>query len=117
MSSQKITRQLVKCVSVPPNSGPTLKPSIRNPAQAAIAAARRSGGELVSTAASVQGTANAAARPCKARPDSSTACVPAMAMMQEAAPNSARPAIEASRAPNRSAARPPSTTKAAETTR
>ena len=45
-----------------------LKPSIRNPAQAPIAAALRSGAALVPTAANVLGTANAAERPCKARP-------------------------------------------------
>ena len=115
--SQKIARHPVKCVSAPPSSGPMLKPSIRNPDQAPIAAARRSGAALVSTAASVLGTANAAARPCMARPASSSVCVPAMAMMQDAMPNSTSPAIDARRAPNRSAAWPPSTMKAAETTR
>ena len=115
--SQKITRQLVKCVSAPPMSGPMLKPSIRKPVQAPIAAALRSGPALVSTAARVLGTANAAAKPCKARPASSTACVPATAMMQDPTPNSASPTIEVSRAPNRSAAWPPSTMNAAETTR
>ena len=115
--SQKITRQPVTWVSAPPSSGPMLKPSIRNPVQAPIAAARRSGAALVSTAASVLGTANAAARPCRARPASSSVCVPAVAMMQDATPNSANPTIDASRAPNRSAAWPPSTMKAAETTR
>jgi hypothetical protein len=71
----------------------------------------------VSTAASVLGTANAAARPCKARPASSAVWVPAVAMMQDAAPNSTNPAIDADRAPNRSAASPPSTMQAADTTR
>ena len=116
-SSQKITRQPVTCVSAPPSSGPMLKPSIRKPVQAPIAAALRSGGALVSTAASVLGTANAAAKPCKARPASRAASVPAVAMMHDATPNSANPTIAASRAPNRSAAWPPSTMKAAETTR
>ena len=115
--SQKIMRQPLKCVSAPPSSGPMLKPSIRKPVQAPIAAALRSGAALVSTAARVLGTANAAARPCKARPASSAAWVSAMAMMQDATPNSANPAIDASRAPNRSAAWPPSTMQAAETTR
>ena len=115
--NQKIARHPVKCVSAPPSSGPMLKPSIRNPVQAPIAAARRSGVALVSTAARVLGTANAAARPCKARPASNAACVPAVAMMQDAMANSANPAIDTSRAPNRSAAWPPSTMKAAETTR
>ncbi len=116
-SSQKIARQPVMCVSAPPNSGPMLKPKIRKPLQAPIAPARRSGAALASTAASVLGTANAAARPCKARPASSPAWVPAIAMMQDATPNSANPAIDARRAPKRSAAWPPSTTNAAETTR
>ena len=116
-SSQKITRQPTACVSAPPASGPMLKPSIRNPVQAPIAPALRSGPAPVSTAASVLGTANAAARPCKARPASSAASEPAVAMRQDAKPNSANPTIDASRAPNRSAAWPPSTMKAAETTR
>jgi hypothetical protein len=94
-----------------------LKPSIRNPVQAPTAAALRSGAALVSTAARVLGTANAAARPCKARPANSAACVPAVAMMQDATANSANPTIDASRGPNRSAAWPPSTMQAAETTR
>jgi hypothetical protein len=115
--SQKITRQLVTWVSTPPSSGPMLKPSIRNPVQAPIAADLRSSPALVSTAASVPGTENAAAKPCKARPASSSACVPAMAMMQDARPNSAKPTIDTRRAPKRSAAWPPSTMKAAETTR
>ena len=76
-SSQKIMRQPATCVSAPPSSGPMLKPSIRNPVQAPIAAALRSGVALASTAASVLGTANAAARPCKARPASNAASVPA----------------------------------------
>src|SRR5262249_36931060 len=79
--------------------------------------ALRSDAALVSSAASVLGTATAAARPCKARPASSSAWVPALAMMQDATTNSARPATAAGRAPNRSAAWPPSTMKAAETTR
>jgi hypothetical protein len=115
--NQKITRQLVKCVSAPPSRGPMLKPSIRKPVHAPIAAALRSGVALVSTAASVPGATSAAARPCNARPASSSACVPAAAMMQDATANSANPAIDASRAPNRSAAWPPSTMKAAETMR
>jgi hypothetical protein len=115
--NQKITRQPVKCVNAPPRSGPMLKPSMRKPVHAPIAAALRSEVALVSTAASVLGTAIAAARPCKARPASSSACVPAAAMMQDATANSANPAIDAGRAPNRSAAWPPSTMKAAETTR
>ena len=115
--SQKITRQPVKCVSAPPSSGPMLKPSIRNPVQAPIAAALRSGPALVSTAARVPGTAKAAASPCRARPASSAVCEPAVAMMQDAMPNSTRPAIDARRTPNRSAASPPSTMQAAETTR
>ncbi len=115
--SQKIMRQLVTWVSAPPSSGPMLKPSIRNPDQAPIAAARRSGAAPVSTAASVLGTAKAAARPCRARPASSADGVPEVAMMQDATPNSARPTIAVRRAPNRSAAWPPSTMKAAETTR
>ena len=115
--SQKIARQLVTWVSAPPSSGPMLKPSIKNPDQAPIAAARRSGAAPSSTAASVLGTANAAASPCSARPASNAVCVPAVAMIQEATPNSARPAIAVSRAPNRSAAWPPSTMNAAETTR
>ena len=76
--SQKIARQLVTWVSAPPSSGPMLKPSIRNPDQAPIAAARRSGAAPSSTAASVLGTANAAARPCNARPASNAVCVPAV---------------------------------------
>ena len=115
--SQKITRQPVTWVSAPPSRGPMLKPSIRNPLQAPIAAVRRSGAAPVSTAANVLGTAKAAAKPCKARPASSAACSPAMAMMQDPAANSAKPTIEVGRAPNRSAAWPPSTMKAAETTR
>jgi hypothetical protein len=94
-----------------------LKPNIRKPVHAPMAAALRSGVALVSTAASVLGTAAAAARPCNARPASSSACEPAAAMIQDATPNSANPAIDANRAPNRSAASPPSTMKAAETTR
>jgi hypothetical protein len=50
-----------------------LKPSIRNPVQAPIAAALRSGAALAFTAARVQGTAKAAAKPCKVRPASSAA--------------------------------------------
>jgi hypothetical protein len=53
---------------------------------------------LVSIAARVPGTANAAASPCRARPANSSVCAPAVAMMQDAAPNSANPTIEASRA-------------------
>ena len=85
--------------------------------QAPIAAALRSGATPVPTAARVLGTAKAAANPCKARPASSAVCVPATAMMQDATPNSANPTIDAGRAPNRSAAWPPSTMKAAATTR
>jgi hypothetical protein len=81
-----------------------LKPRIRNPAQAPIAAALRSGAALVSTAARVLGTATAAARPCKARPASRAVCSKALAMMQDATPNSVNPTIDASREPNRSAA-------------
>ena len=66
--SQKITRQPMKCVSAPPNKGPMLKPSIKNPVQAPDAAARRSRGALVSTAAKVEGTANAAARTLQGTP-------------------------------------------------
>jgi hypothetical protein len=94
-----------------------LKPSIRKPVHAPIAAALRSDAALVSSAANVLGTATAAARPCKARPASSSAWVPALAMMQDATTNSANPATDAGRAPNRSAPWPPSTMKAAETTR
>jgi hypothetical protein len=94
-----------------------LKPSIRNPVQAPTAAALRSGAALVSTAARVLGTANAAARPCKARPASSSVCVPAAAMTQDATPNRANPTMDVSRAPNRSAPWPPSTMQAAETIR
>ena len=115
--NQKITRQPVRCVSAPPSSGPMLKPSIRKPVHAPIAAALRSDAALVSTAASVPGATSAAARPCKARPASSAACVPAVAMMQDATANSANPTIDAGRAPNRSAAWPPSTMNAAETMR
>ena len=61
--SQKIMRQPATWVRAPPSSGPMLKPSIRNPVQAPIAAARRSGAAPASTAAKVLGTANAAARP------------------------------------------------------
>ena len=81
-----------------------LKPSIRNPAQAPIAAALRSGAALVPTAAKVLGTANAAARPCKARPAKSAVCSKATAMMQDATPKSVNPNIDASLEPNRSAA-------------
>jgi hypothetical protein len=116
-SSQKISRQPVAWVMRPPTSGPMLKPSIRKPAHAAIAPARRSGAALRSTAASVLGTRSAAARPCKARPASSMASDPAIAMRHEAAPNSAMPTIAASFGPNRPATWPPSTTKPAETTR
>ncbi len=38
-------------------------------------------------------------------------------MTQDATPNSAKPTIDASRAPNRSAVSPPSTMQAAEATR
>ena len=81
------------------------------------AAARRSAGALASTAARVLGTANAAASPCKARPANSAAGEPASAMMHDATANSANPAIEVNRAPKRSAAWPPITITAAETTR
>src|SRR4029434_1642806 len=81
--NQKITRQPVRCVSAPPSSGPMLKPSMRKPVHAPIAAALRCDVALVSTAASVLGTAGAAERPCNARPASSAACVPAAALMQD----------------------------------
>ena len=97
--SQKIARQPATRVSAPPTSGPMLKPSIRNPVQAAIAAARRGGATLALTAAKVQGTANAAAKPCKARPANRVACMPARAMMQDATAKSASPTIDARRPP------------------
>src|SRR6516164_11083636 len=98
--------------------GPNAEAKHQEPGvQAPDAAARRSRGALVSTAAKVEGTANAAARPCRARPASSAVCVPARAMMQDATANSANPAIDAGRAPKRSAAWPPSTMQAAETRR
>jgi hypothetical protein len=112
-----MTRQPMKCVSAPPTSGPMLNPSIRKAVQAPVAAARRSAGALASTAARVPGTANAAASPCNARPTSSAACESASAMMQDPIANSANPAIAVNRAPTRSAAWPPRTIAAAETTR
>src|SRR5262245_66237919 len=69
------------------------------------------------TAASVPGTANAAASPCKARPTSRAVCSKAVAMMQDATPNSANPRNDTWRGPIRSAAWPPSTMQAAETTK
>ncbi|MEA2738947.1 MAG: hypothetical protein QOH05_2254 [Acetobacteraceae bacterium] len=117
MLSQNITRQPTRCVTTPPNSGPMLKPSMRNPVHAPIAAARRSGGITVPSAASVLGTASAEAKPCKARPVSSVAALVESAIMADAAANSARPAIATRRAPRRSEASPPSTMQAAETTR
>ena len=115
--SQKIARQPAMWVRAPPSSGPMLKPSIRNPVQAPIAAALRSGAALAFTAARVQGTAKAAAKPCKVRPASSAAWLSAMAMIQDATPNSANPTRDDRRTPNRSAARPPSTMQAADVTR
>ncbi len=53
--SQNITRQLAVWVSRPPNNGPILKPSIKEPLQAPIDMARRCGAALVPTAASVRG--------------------------------------------------------------
>ena len=115
--STKIIRQLAKWVSAPPRSGPMLKPSIRKPVHAPMAAVRRSGGAPVLTAASVPGTARAAAKPCRARPAISSACVPAAAMTQDAMASIASPSIDVRRAPNQSAAWPPGTMHAAATTR
>jgi hypothetical protein len=117
MLSQNMTRQPMRCVTAPPNSGPMLKPSMRNPVHAAIPPARRSGGMTVPSAASVLGTASAEARPCKARPVSSMAALLESAMIADAAANSTRPATATRRAPKRSEASPPSTMQAAETTR
>ncbi len=109
MLTQNITRHPTRCVSAPPNSGPMLKPSMRNPVHAPIAAARRSGGMTVPSAANVLGTASAEAKPCKARPVSSMAPLAESAMMADAAANSMRPTIATRRAPKRSEASPPST--------
>ena len=92
MFSQNIMRQLAVWVSRPPNNGPILKPSIKEPLQAPIDTARRCGAALVPTAASVLGTAKAAERPCSARPASNAVSLLARAMTQDATPNSARPA-------------------------
>ena len=117
MFNQNIARQPAVWVSRPPNNGPTLKPSIKNPLQAPIYTARRCGVAPVPTAASVLGTAKAAERPCRARPANNVVSPLARAMTQDATPNSARPATDTWRAPNRSAALPPSTMKDADTTR
>src|SRR4051812_1864564 len=116
MFSQNIARQPAVWVSRPPNNGPILKPSIKLPLHAPIDTARRCGGGLVPTAASVLGTAKAAERPCRARPANNVVSLLARAMTQDATPNSARPATDTWRAPNRSAALPPSTMQDADTT-
>ena len=63
MFNQNIARHPAVWVSRPPNNGPTLKPSIKNPLQAPIYTARRCGVAPVPTAASVLGTAKAAENP------------------------------------------------------
>ena len=98
-------------------SGPRLKPSIRKPAHAPMADARRSGALAALIAASVAGTASAAAKPCMARPASSTAGTCAVAITTDATANNARPKIETNLAPARSHSLPPGMMQAAETMR
>ncbi len=114
--SQKLASQPSVWVRNPPTSGPRLKPSIRNPVQAPIAAGRDAAVVAPATAR-VPATANAAPSPCSTRPASSRAASGASAMIAEARPNSAQPAAELSRGPKRSASMPPSTMQLAEASR
>ncbi len=88
--------------TVPPNSGPTITASPEMPSSVPMAAPRRSGGNAADTIVSPSGRISAAPVPWTTRAAISAPTVPDSAAAADPPTNTARPAANMRRRPNRS---------------
>ncbi len=104
-------------VITPPSRIPAAKPRPDSAPQmlSAFTRSARTGNRAV-TSASAAGVASAAPTPCATRAPISICCDPAKPSASDAVPNTAVPARNMRRRPNRSAARPPASTRPPNTT-
>ena len=110
---RKIQRQLPVSVSSPPIGGPSAAATEPTAPQAAIAGAHRWGGKAASSSPSAAGIMAAAAAPCTARAAISAPADGATAHQADATANAAVAVRYTRRRPSRSAARPNTTSSAA----